>query len=121
MLTMLNVDIDNAVAFSIDGKVNEDDMKRILYDAQAKTEVHGKIVIFEQIDNFDGIEFSALLEEVRYVFHAGISHITKVAVVADKKWIEKIVKVEDKLFRNIDIQFFQPEEKDQAVEFLKQQ
>ncbi|WP_238030997.1 MULTISPECIES: hypothetical protein [unclassified Photobacterium] len=53
MLNMISLDIDNAVAFSIDGKVTEDDMKRILYDAQAKTEVHGKIVIFEQIDNFD--------------------------------------------------------------------
>lgn len=121
MLTMINLDIDNAVAFSIDGKVTEDDMKRILLDAQAKTELHGKVVILERIDNFDGIEFSALLEEVRYLVHSGISHVAKVAVIADKKWIEKIVKVEDKLFRQIDIKFFLPEEKDQAITFLKQQ
>ncbi|OBU17001.1 hypothetical protein AYY19_14345 [Photobacterium aquimaris] len=121
MLTMIDIGIDNAVAFTLSGKVTEDDMKRVLMDAEAKTVDHGGIVIYEEIDSFSGIEFAAIVEELKYLVHAGLKHITQVAVVADASWIEKVVKVEDALFSNIDIQYFSVAEKQQAITFLQQQ
>ena len=91
MLTMIDIGIDNAVAFTLSGKVTEDDMKRVLMDAEAKTVDHGGIVIYEEIESFSGIELAAIVEELKYLVHAGLKHIKQVAVVADARWIEKVV------------------------------
>ena len=121
MLTMIDIGIDNAVAFTLSGKVTEDDMNRVLMDAEAKTVDHGGIVIYEEIESFSGIELAAIVEELKYLVHAGLKHIKQVAVVADARWIEKVVKVEDTLFRDIDIQYFTFAEKPQAITFLQLQ
>lgn len=118
MLTMIDIGIDNAVAFRMSGKISEDDMQRVLTEAKEKIEQYGRIVIFEQIDAFDGIEFAALVEEFRYLIHVGIKDIAKVAVLTDKHWIEKIVSIEDKIFRGIDIKSFAIDETAQAIAFL---
>jgi hypothetical protein len=39
--------------------------------------------------------------------------------VTDRKWMQKIVDLEDKLFRKIDMKCFSFEDKDKAVDFLK--
>ena len=44
---------------------------------------------------------------------------TSIAVVAHTKWLLKPVDLEDKIFRNINMKGFSVDEKDQAVEFLK--
>ena len=121
MLTMIDIGIDNAVAFTLSGKMTQDDMKRVLMDAEAKTVDHGGIVIYEEIESFSGIELAAIVEELKYIIHAGLKHIKQVAVVTDASWIEKVVKVEDALFRNIDNQYFTFAEKPQAIMFLQQQ
>ena len=42
-----------------------------------------------------------------------------IAVVAHTKWLHKLVDIEDKIFRNINMKGFSTDGKDQAVEFLK--
>ncbi|MDI6686865.1 MAG: STAS/SEC14 domain-containing protein [Desulfobacterales bacterium] len=88
-------------------------------EAKAKIELYGNIVIYEEIVSFGGIEFKAIIEEFKYLFEVGISNIDKMAVVTDKKWIGKIVGAEDKIFKSIDMKAFSTEEKDNAIEFLK--
>lgn len=121
MLTMIDIGIDNAVAFTLSDKMTKDDMKRILMDVEAKTIDHGGIVIYEEIDSFSGIEFAAIIEEIKYLISNGLKHIMQVAVVADANWIKKVVEVEDALFRKIDIKYFTFAEKPQAITFLQQQ
>ena len=48
----------------------------------------------------------------------GISRITRIAVITDKKWMQRAVVLEDKVFRNIDMKWFGSEEKDEAIAFL---
>jgi hypothetical protein len=50
---------------------------------------------------------------------AGTDNTSKVAIMTDKKWLSHIVKLEDKLFPSIDIQCFNLEEQELAVEFLR--
>jgi hypothetical protein len=119
MLEMIDIGINNAVAFRISGKITESDMSLVLNDAKKKIDLHGNIVFLEQIDSFEGIEIAAILEEFRYLFKVGISNIRKAAVLTDKKWVEKIVNIEDKIFKNIDMKCFSIEDQESAVEFLK--
>jgi hypothetical protein len=119
MLRIIDIGIENATAFCILGKITKTDMSVVLLNAKEKTEHYGNIVIYEEIQGFEGIELSAVIEEFKYLFEIGISNISKVAVVTDKDWIMKIASLEAMIFRNIDIKCFQFTEKALAIEFLK--
>ena len=119
MLEMMEIGIDNGVAFRISGKITESDMARILSEAKEKIDRHTNIVILEVIESFKGIEIAALVEEFKYLHDVGLSNISKVAVITDKKWLEKVVSIEDKLFKSIEMKCFSTEHQDSAIEFLK--
>jgi len=119
MLEMIDIGIDNAVAFQMSGKISENDMNMVLSTAKEKIESNGSIVIFEKIDSFEGIEVAAIIEEFKYLFEVGVSNIIKIAILSDKKWVEHIVNIEDKIFRSIEMKCFLIEEQEAAVEFLK--
>lgn len=119
MLDLIDIPVENAVAFRISGKITESEMHAVLTQAREKIDSYGRIVFLERIDSFTGIEIAALVEEFRYLFETGFSNIAKVAIVTDKKWIERIVKIEDKLFKNIEIKYFTIDDQDEAIEFLK--
>jgi hypothetical protein len=119
MLEMIEIGIDNAVAFRMSGKITESDMTMVLSDAKAKINRYGNIVILEVIESFKGIEIAALVEEFKYLHEVGISNISKAAVVTDKKWLEEIVSIESKIFKNIAMKCFSTEDQDAAIEFLK--
>ena len=59
------------------------------------------------------------MEKLKFFIDFGMSSFRKRAVVIHKKWIHKIVDLEGKIFKNIEIKGFRVEEKDKAIEFLK--
>ena len=118
MLNFIDIGIDNAVAFHLSGKITEGDMEQVLSAATEKIKDHGQIVVYEELDDFTGIELKAIYKELKYLIHQGLSNISKVAVVTDKQWVQKIAGIEDRLFTGINIQCFSPEEKDRALNFL---
>ncbi|WP_255418945.1 STAS/SEC14 domain-containing protein [Paraglaciecola sp. MB-3u-78] len=101
------------------GKITESDMNLVLIHAKQKIESYGSIVVFEKINSFEGVEVAAIVEEFKYIFKAGMSNIAKVAILTDKKWIEHIVNIEDKIFNQIEMKCFPIEEQLAAVQFLK--
>jgi hypothetical protein len=119
VIEMIDVGIDNALAFQLSGKITEIDMSMVLSAAKEKIESHGSIVILEKFNSFEGIEIAAIAEEFKYLFEVGMSNIVKVAILTDKKWIERIVNIEDKIFRNVEMKCFSLEEQAEAVQFLK--
>ena len=118
MLEMIDVGVDNAVAFRISGKLTAADMKLVLDDANEKINSHGTIVILEQIDSFRGIEIGAIVEEFRFLADVGMSNISRTALLADSKWLNMIVSIEDKIFKNIEMKYFSVEDKASAIAFL---
>tara|TARA_R110001599_G_scaffold181956_1_gene374857 strand:- start:128 stop:520 length:393 start_codon:yes stop_codon:yes gene_type:complete len=119
MLKMLDIGIDNAIAFRISGKVTEDDMELVFSEMKGKVRAYGDIVLYEQIDSFEGVELAGIIDKIQYLFEMGISTIKRVAIVTDKQWVSKFVSFEDKIFRNIDMKCFPLEEKAEAVDFLR--
>jgi hypothetical protein len=94
-------------------------MSLVLAEAKEKIEHYGNIVLLEQIDSFNGIEIAAIIEEFKYLFDVGIQNITKVAVLADNKWLETIINIEDTFFSTIKIKCFAISDRDSAIAFLK--
>ena len=118
-MEFLEIGIDNAIAISISSKITEGDMALALNQARAKAEAHEYIVFFVQLNHFKGVEVAAIIEELKYLFDVGTSNISKYALLTDTQWFKKILSIEDKIFKNIDIKCFPLEEKDAAIEFLK--
>ncbi len=116
----MNVDVDNAVAFRLEGKVSEDDMILLLDEAKKKVKQYGNIVLLEQIDSINGISIKAIIAEVKYLLSMGLTNISKVAVITNKQWIKKLVNIELKFFRKIHIQSFSLNEKEAALNFLRE-
>ena len=120
MLEMLDIGIENAVAYRLTDKISETDMKLALTAIKGKIERYGEAYIYQEVDGYTGVEFDAMLAKFKFLFENGIANISRIAVVTDKPWLQKIVKLEDKLFKNIDMQYFAQQNKEQAVEFLKE-
>ena len=120
MLTMLDIGVDRAVAYRIEGKITDGDMELVTSVMREKISTFGGIVIYQEIESFKGIEFEAMVDKTKFFLEMGTSHIKRIAVVTHKDWMKKIIELEGKLFRNIDMKAFLTENKGDAIAFLQQ-
>jgi hypothetical protein len=119
MLEMIDIGVENAIAYRIEGKVTEEDMTSILTVFKEKIEKGEKLVVYQEVVSIGGVELDAMIEKFKFFREVGFSHFDRIAVVTHTKWLHKIVDLEDKIFRNIHMKGFSVDEKDQAIEFLK--
>ena len=118
MLELINIPIDNALAIRSSGSISQEEMAEVLAAARGKIAQHGDIVVYEEIESLGIITPGAMLEKIKYLFEMGISSIRKVAVLTDKPWIGKVVELEDKLFKQIELRCFALDDKASALAFL---
>tara|TARA_R110002167_G_scaffold15059_1_gene60654 strand:+ start:273 stop:641 length:369 start_codon:yes stop_codon:yes gene_type:complete len=118
MMELIDIGIKNAIAIRIAGKITESDMELVFSEMKGKIRAYGDIVLYEQIDSFEGVELAGIVDKFKYLFEMGISGITRVAIVTDKQWLSKIVSLEDKLFKNMHMQCFPLEDREEAIAFL---
>ncbi|RZB38583.1 MAG: hypothetical protein SRB2_00331 [Desulfobacteraceae bacterium Eth-SRB2] len=119
MLKLLDIGNDKAVAYRLGGKITEDEMTLVLSALKEKIENYGEVFIYQEIESVGGVELDAIVEKIKFFFDVGISNISRIAVVTHKKWMHKIIDLEGKLFKKIDMKGFSIDDKDKAIEFLK--
>jgi len=119
MLEIIDIGIPNAVAYRFGGKITEEEMTSVIARFREKIDLGEKLIVYQEVVSFGGVTFDAMAEKLKFFLDVGISHFSKVAVVAHKKWIHHLVDIEGKLFKGIDMKGFSIEEKNKAVAFLK--
>lgn len=119
MIEIIDIGIENAVAYRLEGKITEEEMTSILTLFKEKIEKGEKLIVYQEVVSIGGAEFDAMIEKFKFIRDFGFSHFDRIAVVTHKKWLHKIVDLEDKIFRNIDMKGFSVDQKNLAVEFLK--
>jgi len=119
MLEMIDIGFEKAVAYRVEGKITEEEMTSVFSIFKEKIDKDEKLIVYQEVVSFGGVEFDAIVEKIKFFINFGISHFSKIAIVTHKKWIHRLVDLEGKLFKNIDIKGFPIEEKDKAVEFLR--
>ena len=119
MLELIDIGVENAVAYRFGGKITEEEMTTILTVFKEKIEKGEKLIVYQEVVSIGGVELDAIIEKYKFFRDVGFSHFDKVAVVAHTKWLHKLVDLEDKIFKSINMKGFSVDEKDQAVEFLK--
>lgn len=118
MLEFIDVYQDDALAWRIDGKVTEDDMQAAFEAVKQKIEAHGHVCLYQEIGSFGGVEFDAIMEKLQFLGSVGISAFKRIAVVTDKRWMQRVIEWEDRVFRDIDMRAFSTQERDRAMNFL---
>ena len=119
MIEMIDIGMDDAIAYRIEGKITEEEMKTVLSVFKKKVEKNEKLIVYQEVVSIGGAEFDAMVEKLKFFREFGISQFSKIAVVTHKRWLNKLVDLEGKLFKGIEMRGFSKEEKDQAIEFLR--
>ena len=119
MLEMLNIGVEEAVAYRVGGKITEEEMTSVLSIFKEKIDQGEKLLVYQEVESIGGATFDAMVEKLKFLFDVGLSHFSKIAVVTHQKWVHHLVDLEGKLFKNMDMRGFSLEEKDEAIKFLK--
>ncbi len=121
MLEMIDIGFEKAVAYRLGGKITEEEMTSVLNIFREKIDKGEKLIVYQEVESIGGAEFDAMIEKFKFFKDVGFdfSHFSKIAVITHKKWVHKLVDIEDKIFKKVDMKGFSIEEKDKAIEFLK--
>lgn len=103
----------------INGKITDEDMKSMIEVCEKKMETEDRIAIYIELEELGGISLSALLEDLKFAL-PNLKRFSKKAVVSEKKWHESLLKIGDKLFPSIEVRHYKPEEKEKAIEWVKE-
>ncbi|WP_421903323.1 STAS/SEC14 domain-containing protein [Maridesulfovibrio sp.] len=107
------------LGLKIDGKIQEEDMSNMIAVCEKKMENIDRIAVYVEVVEMGGISFSALVEDLKFAL-PNLKRFSKKAVVSDIKWHESLVKIGDKLFPSIEVRHYSPEQRDEALEWVKE-
>lgn len=110
---------DNVIGFCIAGKVETQDMTKVIDRIKTVIASCDTVNIYVEIEKFDGVSLGALIEEIKFVFPI-FTKFKKEAIVSSKEWIKKFTAIADKLFPSIEVKHFSFEEKDQALKWVQE-
>jgi len=101
----------------VNGTLSKKDYEKFVPEAEQLIEKSGKIRILFEMQDFHGWQAGALWEDVKFdVKH--FSDIERLAFVGDKAW-EKGMSVFCRPFTTAQIRFFEPEQRQEAIEWLE--
>jgi hypothetical protein len=109
------------VAYRLDGRIEKSDVDRSFEAFDRALAAPDSIRLYAEVESFSGIGVDALLRDFRLGIQriGALSRIERAAVVSDVDWINRIARIEDHVFRGIDIRIFAPEDAAQARSWVE--
>lgn len=93
MIHPLDMDQDDVLAFSVDGEIDEQSMKRTLNSIKSKLRGNTDIRIYLEVVDLNGIEPEAFKARVSFAlshFRDILKQVDKVALVTDLEWLRNL-------------------------------
>lgn len=118
MIEMIETHSPKVVALKICGKIEKPDIEKMIKAAQEKLEHSEKLNVYVEVESFGGFSVDALVQDVKFGV-PNIKHFEKKAVVSNQDWMQKLVDISDKFFSSVEVRHFSPEEKEEAMEWVK--
>ena len=101
----------------VTGKLSKEDYEQFVPEAERLIEKLGKLRILFEMQDFHGWEAGALWEDIKFDAKH-FSDIERLAFVGDKAW-EKGMSLFCKPFTTAKIRYFEPAQRQEAIEWLK--
>jgi hypothetical protein len=109
------------LGFRASGKITSDEYRQMIQPIYAALERGEKLnIYFELADDFDGLDFGALLQDVKAAGSVGLKHRSswqRMALVTDKDWVRHGASAFGWLAPG-ELRLFEPSERDQARAWL---
>ena len=119
MIEIIDIGYEKAIAYRLEGKLSQKETSRIFSLFREKIDQGEELIIYQEVVNIGGFELDVIVEKLKFLLDFGLSHFSRIAVVTHTNWMHKIVDLEGKLFKGIDMKGFSIDQKDKAIEFLK--
>ena len=111
---------DDAIALKMSGKIVGADLDRIMDRLDAIMASHGKVHVFVETHQIDGIKLSGLpayMSRALPLFRK-LDRFGRVAVVADQAWVRAGTRLESAMLPNISYRTYMPDERDEALAWV---
>lgn len=117
------------IELTINGKISSDDMKHLLDEwmqatasmtqADPNTELQNATLLY-RINSFAMPSFSAVMDEMKRMpeLWATMKYFSKMAVISEQQWLQKVAEIEGWMIPNLDIKGFNPEDESAAKIWL---
>ena len=120
MLTEL-AEGDNVVAFSFEGRLEKADVERAIRRLDAAFEHGGRVHLFIEVRDFQGMAADAWLSDLRHGLHylTRLKQFGRVAIVSEQSWIRAASRIESALLPFVKYEVYTPEHRDRALAWAK--
>jgi len=105
MTELLDVGTPGVIGVRVSGRIEKSDIDQIIAAAKPKFDEAEKICAYVEMEDFDGIFFEALLEDLKFAL-PNLGRLKKKAVASDTKRMETTVAMGDQVFPNAEIKHF---------------
>jgi hypothetical protein len=121
MIEILRLGADHILGYRIDGRVEAPDVDRLVNAADRKLASHDKLCVYAEVQSLTGLTLEAIVRDLEATVRRlnWFTRFHKVAVVTDAAWLRTVARVEDVLFRGIQIRAFSLNEKEAALTWLE--
>ena len=120
MFEILPQSTESCIGFKVSGKVTAEDYDILLPKLDEAISAHGKINLLVVMGEFKGMKgLEAAKDDFEFGTHQ-YRQVEKAAFVSDKKWLEWMVKIMDPFTRRTDERFFEPDQLDEAWQWVKE-
>lgn len=112
---------DDVVALTVSEKLTGAELDAIMDQLEAKMARHEKVHIFVETRAIHGVELSGLPSYMARAMplFGKLKHFGRVAVVADQAWVRVATRIESALLPFISYRVFLPEERDEALAWIR--
>lgn len=117
MMNFIDVGSEKVVGLIIDGKISDDEYEAVVGVIEEKMEIHPKVSVYVELESLGGIPPKTLLKDLKFSLK-NMDRFDKEAIVTDKKWLEKLTPLLDKIFTDIEILTFDKDKKQQAIQWV---
>lgn len=107
------------VELQVSGRITGEDIRSTVSQLEETYAKWGKLKIYEELGDIEGIEPKALWQDLRSV-HSHQDKIAKIAVVSDKKWVEYLTEITEELVDFEIEKFSRAEGREDAYHWLNQ-
>ncbi|MEM9534587.1 MAG: STAS/SEC14 domain-containing protein [Cyanobacteria bacterium P01_A01_bin.3] len=107
------------IGFSIDGAIDEADIKRITDEVMQRLTTHDRLRLYAEVKDWTGITPKALFDDVKFALQH-FRDFEREAIVSDKAWLNAMAKAGDRLFPSIEVKHFGWDERAAALTWVEE-
>jgi hypothetical protein len=118
MFTQLEGGSGKVIGLQVSGKVTHQDYEQFTPKMEELIKQHGKIRVLFSMHQVQGFELHAMWDDMKFDYKH-CNDIERCAVVGEKKWEERLIKLAKPFYRS-EIKYFDAAQIDKAWAWLKE-